>query len=153
MPASISPAADLRASLHALSETLSQVHFALPGEARPGRETLRHDTLWSINEYLLPRLGDLEAPLVVVLIGSTGSGKSTIVNSLATRRISEPGAIRPTTTMPVVWAHHDDHTYIGRPYRPFGRFASILDSHNASGFGIIPAAALPSTFPSAQKDV
>ncbi len=42
---------------------------------------------------------------------------------------------RPLT--PIVWAHHDDHSYIGRPYRPFGKFQSLLESAGASGFGII----------------
>lgn len=107
MPAPISPAANLRASLHAFAEGLAEVQFGLPGESQVEREKLRERALWSINEYLLPRLGDLEAPLVVVLIGSTGSGKSTVLNSLASRRISEPGAIRPTTTMPVIWTQED----------------------------------------------
>ncbi len=39
--------------------------------------------------------------------------------------------------LPVVWAHHDDHTYIGRPYAPFANFARQLEGAGASGFGII----------------
>ncbi|HYD83923.1 MAG TPA: hypothetical protein VEA63_07710, partial [Opitutus sp.] len=39
--------------------------------------------------------------------------------------------------IPIVWAHHDDRTYIGRPYTPFVDFASKLRRINASGFGII----------------
>ena len=39
--------------------------------------------------------------------------------------------------VPVVWAHHDDGNYIGRPYTPFPDFASKLADANASGFGII----------------
>ena len=107
MPAPISPAANLRASLHAFAERLTDTRFGLPGDSQVEREKLRERALWSVNEYLLPRLGDLDAPLVVVLIGSTGSGKSTVLNSLGSRRISEPGAIRPTTTMPVIWTHAD----------------------------------------------
>jgi len=38
---------------------------------------------------------------------------------------------------PIVWAHHDDHSYIGRPYKPFGNFNTLLDSMNAEGYGII----------------
>ena len=38
---------------------------------------------------------------------------------------------------PVVWAHHDDRTYIGRPYTPFLLFPSLLRHSRASGFGII----------------
>ncbi len=105
MSRQISPVADLRAALHALAELIESVSFDLPGERRSERTALRDETLRSINDYLLPRLGDLDAPLVVVLIGSTGSGKSTLLNSLAREPISTSGAIRPTTTMPVVWAH------------------------------------------------
>jgi hypothetical protein len=38
---------------------------------------------------------------------------------------------------PVVWAHHDDHSYIGRPYKPFSNFNSLLNKMNARGYGII----------------
>jgi hypothetical protein len=40
-------------------------------------------------------------------------------------------------TIPIVWAHHDDHTYIGRPYTPFPNFASLLSNTGSRGFGII----------------
>ena len=39
--------------------------------------------------------------------------------------------------IPVVWAHHDDRTYIGRPYTPPPNFASQLEDCRAGGFGII----------------
>ena len=39
--------------------------------------------------------------------------------------------------VPIVWAHHDDRTYVGRPYTPFVNFATLLKSSGASGFGII----------------
>jgi hypothetical protein len=38
---------------------------------------------------------------------------------------------------PVVWAHHDDHRYIGRPYTPWANFASLLKERKAEGFGVI----------------
>lgn len=38
---------------------------------------------------------------------------------------------------PVVWAHHDDHRYIGRPYKPFNNFNALLNSIHAPGYGII----------------
>lgn len=39
--------------------------------------------------------------------------------------------------VPIVWAHHDDRTYIGRPYTPYSNFRTLLDNVRASGFGII----------------
>ena len=41
------------------------------------------------------------------------------------------------SVVPVVWAHHDDGNYIGRPYTPFAEFNFKLADAKASGFGII----------------
>lgn len=49
--------------------------------------------------------------------------------------IRSAGPRRPM--VPVVWAHHDDGHYLGRPYTPFGTFHSRLSDAKASGFGII----------------
>jgi energy-coupling factor transporter ATP-binding protein EcfA2 len=53
----------------------------------------------------VPRLGNERVPLVVALIGSTGAGKSTLVNSLARRLISKAGVLRPTTNRSMVWTN------------------------------------------------
>ena len=50
-------------------------------------------------------------------------------------RLKEAGKIRKV--YPVVWAHHDDHRYIGRPYIPYQNFSNLLNEVNASGYGII----------------
>ena len=49
--------------------------------------------------------------------------------------LAEVGAHRPL--IPVIWAHHDDGNYIGRPYTPFADFHAKLVEAKASGFGII----------------
>nr|WP_239088119.1 ABC transporter [Planosporangium mesophilum] len=61
-----------------------------------------------LDDYLLPRLGRLDAPLLVVVGGSTGAGKSTLVNSLVRATVSEAGVLRPTTRAPVLVCHPDD---------------------------------------------
>ncbi len=110
MAAEMAPTAPLRASLASLADTLEGFSFRLPGPHQAPREEERSDLVWSIREYLIPRLGDLGGPVVAVMAGSTGSGKSTLVNSLAQAKIGEVGAIRPTTLNPVVWTHgrHQD---------------------------------------------
>ncbi len=39
--------------------------------------------------------------------------------------------------IPIIWAHHDDFTYIGRPYVPFKNFATLNETRNVNSFGII----------------
>lgn len=38
---------------------------------------------------------------------------------------------------PILWAHHDDHRYIGRPYTPWDNLNERLQNTNSKGFGII----------------
>lgn len=61
-----------------------------------------------VREYVLPRAADANAPLVVVILGSTGSGKSSLLNALSGAKLSPSGVLRPTTRKPVAVAHPDD---------------------------------------------
>jgi len=80
--------------------------LALPGAptARRGAAAL----LAQLDDYLLPRLERLDAPLLAVVGGSTGAGKSTLVNSLIRAPVSPAGVLRPTTRAPVLVAHPID---------------------------------------------
>ena len=80
----------------------------------PGRsEALeaRGGLLKQLDDYVLPRLKAIDAPLLAVVGGSTGAGKSTLVNSIVHAQISRQGVIRPTTTRPVLVHHPDDTTW------------------------------------------
>ncbi|HEX9871556.1 MAG TPA: GTPase, partial [Candidatus Tectomicrobia bacterium] len=48
-----------------------------------------------------------EPILTVVLAGGTGAGKSTLINALAQAAIAEVSPLRPTTTRPCIYHHHD----------------------------------------------
>ena len=61
--------------------------------------------------------------------------RSRLRNSESRQVIREVGAHRPV--LPVVWAHHDDGNYVGRPYTPYSDFRSRLVDSQACGFGII----------------
>ena len=54
--------------------------------------------------HVLPRARSLDAPLLVLLIGPTGAGKSSLLNTLAGFAASPSGVIRPTTRGVVVVA-------------------------------------------------
>lgn len=77
-----------------------------PGTAR-GRD-VRLALLGQIDDHLLPRLRELSRPAVVVVVGSTGAGKSTLVNSLVGAEVSRASVIRPTTREPVLVHHPAD---------------------------------------------
>jgi len=65
----------------------------------------REGLLSQLDDYLLPRLRRRDAPLLAVIGGSTGAGKSTLTNSLVRRMVSRSGVLRPTTRSPVL-VHH-----------------------------------------------
>jgi hypothetical protein len=67
-----------------------------------------------LEDYVIPRLMTIEAPLLAVVGGSTGAGKSTLVNSLVGRRVTQPGVLRPTTRSPVLVHHPDDAQWFGQ---------------------------------------
>jgi len=91
--------------LVALANALRRRVATAPGEEREARaESLRSH----VEAYLLPRAADLDAPLLVVILGSTGSGKSSLLNTLAGARVSPSGVLRPTTRQPIAIAHRDD---------------------------------------------
>lgn len=88
--------------LERLRDDLRSVRLALdvPGaeEARRARDEL----VAQVDDYLLPRLRRMDAPALIVVGGSTGAGKSTLVNSLVGEVVSPSGVLRPTTRAPVL---------------------------------------------------
>ncbi|MFJ5099979.1 dynamin family protein [Streptomyces sp. NPDC088554] len=96
-------------ALSALRDRVASVRLPLPLAGAPRARQTRAELLAQLDDYLLPRLRDPEAPLLVVVGGSTGAGKSTLVNSLVGRRVSEAGVLRPTTRTPVLVCHPEDH--------------------------------------------
>lgn len=62
-------------------------------------------------------------------------GRPQLGDDESRRVIRDVAAHRPV--IPIIWAHHDDGNYLGRPYTPFAQFSSKLADAKACGFGII----------------
>lgn len=99
------------AALTALTALRDELRRPFPGLATAHRDPSARTAVAladQIDDYLLPRLADLDAPLLAVVGGSTGAGKSTLVNSLVGAPVTVPGVLRPTTRSPVVVCHPTD---------------------------------------------
>lgn len=91
--------------LEAVHGDLASVSLSL---ALPGSEEARLNirrSLAQLEDYILPRYRSLDAPLLAVVGGSTGAGKSTLVNALVGHPVTRAGAIRPTTRQPILLHH------------------------------------------------
>ncbi len=100
------PAAGLRDLVDRL-ETLASRRSAMRSatEAARTRAARLRDHLGG---HVRVRARSLDAPLVVLLLGPTGAGKSTLFNTIAGRTASPTGVLRPTTRTAIVLAHPDD---------------------------------------------
>lgn len=109
----------LRSELAAL-----RLPLAVP-EAEVGRRE-RDQLLAQLDDYLLPRLRRMDAPVLAVVGGSTGAGKSTLVNSLLRREVTRSGVLRPTTRSPVLVHHpYDSGAFLSQRILPgLGRVTS-----------------------------
>jgi hypothetical protein len=92
-------------ALEVLRSRLTAVRLPLDAPGAPAARADMRAALDQLDDYLLPRLRAQGAPLLVVVGGSTGAGKSTLVNSLLGEQVSAPGVLRPTTRAPLL-VHH-----------------------------------------------
>lgn len=121
----------VRRSLESIADSLDGVRFVIPGPERDGREASRRAVIDTIRQYLLQRLREPDAPVVAALVGLSGVGKSTLLNSLAQDTVSPSGVVRPTTTHGVLWAHRDHAArywteFVGRVRRQIGPTTDVV---------------------------
>jgi hypothetical protein len=105
---------ELATALRAVRAAVADTSYPLPLPSAPPARALAAAVLGQIDDHLLPRLTYLDAPLLVVVGGSTGAGKSTLVNSLVRAPVSATGVLRPTTRTPVLVSHPADTPWFGR---------------------------------------
>ena len=99
------------AALTRFSAHLRGLELPLPIEGAEQARAEVSSALDQIGDHIAPRLASLDAPLLVVVGGSTGAGKSTLVNALVGHPVTRSGAIRPTTRRPVLLHHPDDRAW------------------------------------------
>src|SRR5687767_7800053 len=86
----------------------------------------------------------MDAPVLMVVGGSTGAGKSTLVNSLVGSVVSPAGVLRPTTRAPVLACHPADIRWF-EDERILPGLARATGGEAAPGeLHIVPTSALPS---------
>jgi hypothetical protein len=91
-------------------------HAVLPLELPHAaeRRAARNELVDQLEDYVIPRVMTLDAPLLAVVGGSTGAGKSTLVNSIVGSRVTQPGLLRPTTRSPVLVHNPADAPWFGQ---------------------------------------
>ena len=120
---------------------LAERRLALEPRAPSARERARR-LRDHLEGFVLPRAADIDAPLLVVLIGSTGAGKSSLLNAIAGANVSRAGVLRPTTREAVVYASPDDVRSLreGRLRRvPAERLVVAAATPTSAGVAIIDA--------------
>jgi energy-coupling factor transporter ATP-binding protein EcfA2 len=94
--------------------------------------------------HVLPRARSLDAPLLVLLLGPTGAGKSSLVNALAGRAVSRSGVLRPTTREMVAVVHPEDRDALMSDGSPLVALAGerlrvVTDDREPRGIALIDA--------------
>jgi energy-coupling factor transporter ATP-binding protein EcfA2 len=135
-PDPIGPLERLRDDLRAV-----RLELDVPGSDEARR--VRDDLVAQIDDYVLPRMRQLDAPALIVVGGSTGAGKSTLLNSLVGLVVSPSGVLRPTTRAPVLACNPEDvAAFEGDRVLP--GLARVTGAAGAAGtLQLVPTAALP----------
>lgn len=103
------------AALTRLRGVLQTVTFPLPVAGAQAADAAADAVVKQLDDYILPRYENLQAPLLAVVGGSTGAGKSTLINSMLMANVSASSAIRPTTRRPLLLHHPSDAAWFDSP--------------------------------------
>jgi hypothetical protein len=129
--------------LIALRDELTAVALALETPAAPEGRRVRDELTAQVDDYLLPRLRQMDAPLLMVVGGSTGAGKSTLVNSLVGAQVTAAGVLRPTTRAPVLVCHPEDVRWFEDDRVLPGLARTTGGRADPGGLELVPTEALP----------
>ncbi len=133
----------LLAALEGLGEQVAELRLPLDVPGASAARTMRRETADQLTDYVLPRLRRLDAPLLAVVGGPTGAGKSTLVNSLVGARISAAGVLRPTTRSAVLAHHPTDQVWFEEPRILPGLTRTTSSSSDPTELQLVPSAGIP----------
>ncbi|RRD29747.1 GTPase domain-containing protein [Actinomyces bowdenii] len=108
VPVSALSRAQLLDVLTDLLHDLDQLDLTLRAEGVEEDRALHATLIGQVRDQVIPRLQDADIPSIVVVGGSTGAGKSTLVNSILDQEVTEAGVLRPTTRTPVLVVNPED---------------------------------------------
>ncbi|MEZ5236099.1 MAG: dynamin family protein [Acidimicrobiales bacterium] len=128
-----------------LRDRLAAASFPLPVAGREAAEATAA-AVRQLDDYVIARLADLDAPALIVVGGSTGAGKSTLINSLLGTTVTRPGVLRPTTRAPVL-VHHPSEADRFSGDRVLPALARVSGGHSDSTteLELVALAELPPT--------
>ncbi|KUL26430.1 GTPase domain-containing protein [Actinoplanes awajinensis] len=132
----------LAAALTRLRTTLGTVSYPLVLPSADEAQRVGSALLAQLDDYLLPKLNRLDAPLLVVVGGSTGAGKSTLVNSLVQERVTNSGVLRPTTRSPVLVAHPENLAWFEQPHLLPALIRTVKSSDDPNSLQVVGARAI-----------
>ncbi|MFK5645552.1 dynamin family protein [Ornithinimicrobium sp. LYQ121] len=135
----------LLAAVERLRSSADALGLPLELDGAEESRTARRELVQQLDDYVLPRLRSLEAPLLAVVGGSTGAGKSTLVNSLVGAHVSRTGVIRPTTRASVLVHHEEDTRWFTdkRVLPELARVAGDGAEDDPTSVRLVPSDALP----------
>lgn len=117
-------------------KAVAAVEFPFESDVKDKALVIVHDILEQLDQHLIPRALEQSSPAIVVVGGSTGAGKSTIVNAILGTDLTKAGVLRPTTMAPHLFHNPNDSDFLSsamrratvHPHAAIPRGIALVDS-------------------------
>ncbi len=138
------PDADLLGAVGALRDSVAAPRLPLAADGVVATRRIQAELIRRLDDYLIPRLRRPEGPVHIVVGGSTGVGKSTLVNSLVRQEVSKAGVLRPTTRSAVLCVNPAEVAAVTGPERLLPAFLRAPGpTDRADALTLAPHPAIP----------